>query len=130
MFCNKPLSPVSDLAQFPYPFHLPGQTDRLQIVGCLREHTCRGAQSGPLFGLVKQVAHAIRQSPRIEETQHHPGFVVPDRLAHRLGIAGNERAANAHRLQQTPTQDERIGQVDMHGGELQKRDEVLVGDIP
>ena len=55
--------------------------------------------------------------------------IVGDRFVQGLGIAGKDSTAGTHGLQQAPRQHERIGQVHMHGGDLQHGHKMLIRDL-
>jgi hypothetical protein len=112
-----------------HPRQLPGQAYRLQIIMRLRKRPGVLAQTLPGRRVIEQRADFVSETCHIEEIDQAPGLVVPDGLMQRLGVARHNGAAHAHGFQQAPGEYEGIGQIDMHGRQLEQRDEVLVRDM-
>ena len=86
------------------------------------------AQPLALARVVEQLADAVVEMLGREEVDQPSVDAVLDDLLHRRRGAGDDRAADRHRLQQAPAQHERIGQVGVDRAEPQQVQEPGVGN--
>lgn len=95
----------------------------------LSKLSCTGTQALPGVRISQQLRHCLRQRPEVEEIDQPTRLVMDQRFTQRCRVTGHDGAAYAHGLQQAPTQNEWIGEVDMYRRQLKQLNEEWVWQV-
>ena len=90
--------------------------------------SCGLAQPLTFIRIVKQMCDLVYQLIGIEEVDQPARFVMRHHLADRSDVAGHNGTFGCHRLQKAPAEHEGIGEIYVDPADLQKRQEILVGN--
>src|SRR5215212_1926161 len=81
-----------------------------------------------LFGIVEQCADCFDEARSIEEVDRSTVHTILQNLQHRASGRTDQRAARRHRLKAGPGEYERVGEIDVDGGDTEKASVVTIGD--